>query len=73
MESKKAGGEAGLIYEAGRCRELNIHRVNKQRLRGDALSGRSVPQGKVGYEEKGEITSWRRNAGLAFGEQSSRR
>ena len=35
-------GLAGQIHEAGRRRKLNIHPVDKQRLRGDTPSRRSI-------------------------------
>ena len=48
-------GLAGQIHEAGRRRKLNIHPVDKQRLRGDAPSRRSITEWEVRCEEKGEL------------------
>lgn len=47
-------GLAGQIYEAGRRRKLNIHHVDKQRLRGDTPSRRSVAEWEARCEEEGE-------------------
>ena len=47
-------GLAGQIYEAGRRRKLNIHHVDKQRLRGDPSSRRSIAEWEARCEEEGE-------------------
>ena len=63
METRRAGvgggsesqdeGSGRQIYEAGRRRKLNSHHVDKQRLRGDAPSRRSIAEWEARCEEEG--------------------
>ena len=46
-------GLAGQVHEAGRRRKLNIHPVDKQRLRGDAPSRRSITEWTCGVKRSG--------------------